>query len=171
MRAEMVGKIFGILTVIGFSRSERRGEHSTKLYWLCLCSCGNTTEASADNLRVGNTRSCGCQRGKHIAPLVAPMDLRSAERTAWRNMWLRCTCPSNVRFSEYGGRGITICERWKDFTAFLEDVGPRPASNLSIDRKDVNGNYEPGNVRWATTVEQRRNRRDYIAAHGAPLCQ
>lgn len=82
------------------------------------------------------------------------------EYTAWLAMIDRCTNPKCVGFKRYGGRGITICERWRrDFAAFFADVGPRPAPKHSLDRKDNNGNYEPGNVRWATRTEQNRNKR------------
>lgn len=77
-------------------------------------------------------------------------------------MLTRCRNPKGEDFKDYGGRGITVCERWLDFRNFFEDMGPRPDGS-SIDRIDVNGNYEPGNCRWATAIEQRANRRDAIA--------
>ena len=166
MRQNLNGKRFGSLTVLAFSKSVPRGVHSSKTLWICVCECGMTTEVLADNLRSGNTVSCGCLKGKRVAPIVHPEALRSAERLAWRNMWLRCTCPINVRFARYGGRGISVCDRWKKFSLFLEDMGPRPSSKYSIDRIDNEGNYEPRNCRWATAIQQRRNRSDYIAAHG-----
>lgn len=84
------------------------------------------------------------------------------EYRSWAAMLDRCTCPSNVGWKNYGGRGIKICERWRaSFAAFLEDMGPRPAGQ-SLERIDVNGNYEPGNVRWATALEQHQNRRNNV---------
>lgn len=81
--------------------------------------------------------------------------------SSWRAMLARCRQPNNNRFQYYGARGIQVCERWLSFENFLEDMGERPAG-LSIDRIDVDGNYEPGNCRWATPLEQRHGRRDYV---------
>ena len=160
MRAELTGKTFGRLLVLGFSRSVPRGVHSSKVYWDCLCACGTPIDVLADNLRSGNTVSCGCMRGKRIRPAFASGHPRSAEHLAWRNMWMRCTQETYVRFKDWGGRGITVCEEWRVFEPFFEYVGPRPSLRHSIDRIDNDGNYEPGNVHWATPSQQRRNRRD-----------
>src|SRR5208283_1726946 len=93
--------------------------------------------------------------------------LRSPTHLVWSAMWQRCTNPDNPKWQEYGGRGITVCERWKEFKNFLEDMGPRPAGMqgkralYSIERMDNDGNYEPGNCKWATAKEQRANQRSF----------
>lgn len=164
MREQMTGRKFSFLTVVRYSRSVPRGAHSSKVHWICVCECGNEIEVQADNLRTGNTKSCGCQQGKRIA---VPGDGKSPERLAWYSMLARCKYANRLGAKNYVGRGITVCERWKlSFVDFLADIGPRPSPSHSLDRIDNDGNYEPGNIRWATTSQQRRNRRDYIATHG-----
>lgn len=121
----------------------------------CQCDCGNVAGLNVLLLRRG-TRSCGCLRikarrthGKSATP----------EYHAWHDFMRRCYNKNHVGYKDYGGRGITVCERWKKFENFLEDIGPRPSSLHSIDRVNVDGNYEPGNCRWATAKQQMRNQR------------
>lgn len=116
------------------------------------------------------SKSCaGRLRGKHGH---AKDGHHSAEYRVHSSMLTRCTNPKHKSFDAYGGRGIAVCVRWHDFANFLADMGPRPSSTHSIERRDVNGDYEPGNCVWATSTEQSRNRRDNVVlAHdGMSLC-
>jgi len=125
--------------------------------WVCRCDCGRTSVVSGRTLRNGRSRSCGCKRAyKHGH---ARDGLRPPSYVAYYAMLERCNNPNHVSFKNYGGRGIRVCERWRDFTNFLADVGERPSSEVQLDRINNDGNYEPGNVRWATRQEQALNRR------------
>ena len=150
----MVGKRFSNLVVI----ERAGGENGAK--WLCQCDCGNTKVISGNVLRQGSTKSCGCVRKQnnqgfkhgHCSSGISPT------YNSWAAMHGRCKYPKTRSYEHYGGRGISVCERWGDFANFLEDMGERPVGT-SLDRIDADGNYEPGNCRWATDAEQRANRR------------
>ena len=140
--------------------------HNHKALWKCQCDCGNTTTALSGNLKSGNTKSCGCLKEETSALSFPIHGHRTKEHTSitynsWRGMNKRCYDINNDSYSYYGGRGIIVCERWKDsFENFLEDMGQRP-EGTSIDREDPNGNYEVSNCRWATHSEQMLNRRPF----------
>jgi len=133
-----------------------------------LCDCGAETIADVGDLLKGGTTSCGCMRSTRAAKL-RDVSLKhshtwaggkSPEYRIWQSMKTRCFNPKHVKFSNYGGRGITVCQRWKDsFPAFLEDMGLRPDPSLTLDRINNDGDYEPANCRWATASEQNSNRR------------
>lgn len=137
------------------------------LYWLCNCDCGGTRLVRSSTLWLGRIKSCGCSdhRGnfKHGGR-------RTPEYAVWSRMVRRCHNPDAAAYNLYGGRGITVCEAWrKDFAAFIADMGPRPSSKHSIDRINTNGGYSPDNCRWATALEQVRNRRTTVRIDGIPL--
>lgn len=153
------GRCFGRLRVV--SCLGINAKHQVD--WLCFCDCGKPVVASTRVLLSGNTKSCGCWR--RDALLVANTTHGQAKRSgfsgaymSWRAMLDRCLNPKGDFWNSYGGRGITFCSEWKIFENFFAAMGPRPAGK-SLDRIDVNGNYEKGNCQWATPRQQANNKR------------
>jgi hypothetical protein len=150
---DLTGSTFGRLQVI--DRAADRGNR--KVYWLCRCECGQSTETMGDSLKKGLTKSCGCLR-KEGRSTHGGADL--AEYDVWCKMKARCLNPHDEAYKNYGERGITVCDRWKDdFSAFLSDMGRRPESHLTIERVDNDKGYSPDNCIWATRAVQNRNQR------------
>lgn len=123
----------------------------------CVCDCGARTSVPLNAW--GRTESCGCLVVDRTREANTTHGLsKSRTYSTWISMWRRCTRPNVKAWPEYGGRGITVCDAWHDFATFLADMGLRP-EGTSLDRIDVNGNYEPGNCRWATASQQNSNQR------------
>lgn len=133
----------------------------TNTFWRCRCVCGRTVIVTGGNLRSGRSRSCGClKRELMLQRFTKHGACHTPEYRCWISAKNRCYNQKSQDYVDYGGRGITMCEAWRrDFLAFRSAVGPRPSTNHSLDRIDVNRGYEPGNVRWATATEQANNKR------------
>jgi hypothetical protein len=159
IKFDLTGRIFGRLKVLNFVNSEKY----TK--WRCVCECSNELTVLANNLKRGTTKSCGCLQKESASKVNKVHGLKNTpEYRAWINMKNRCYNQHDKRYSDWGGRGIKVCDRWlHSFESFLSDMGKKPTRLHSLDRHpDINGNYEPGNCRWATMPQQNRGKRNNI---------
>lgn len=149
-RIDLTGKRFASLVVLSFNGIAKSGD----AIWNCQCDCGKLFIAKGTHIRKGDTSSCGCARIKHGG-------CDRPEYTIWEGMIQRCTNPNAKFYKYYGGRGIKVCDRWRDFQNFFNDMGERPGKEFSIERIDGDKDYEPSNCKWATKTEQQHNLKNF----------
>jgi len=158
---DLTGQTFGRLTVL------TRGENSPagQARWNCVCACGTVVPNRASiHLLSGHTKSCGCLNAEMAAARSTTHGMSGTkEHGTWKKILSRCYNKRDPKYKDYGGRGISVCDRWREsFESFFSDMGYAPSQLHSIDRVKNEGNYEPTNCRWATEVEQANNKRNNL---------
>ena len=157
-REDLTGKKFNRLTALQFAFIEKG-----KTYWNCICDCGKEKIVRADFLKYGRTKSCSCLNHEPKNIKIVHGMSNTKLYGIWSGMKSRCKNPNDNKYRYYGSRGISVCDEWENFEPFLEwSIDNGYTKGLSIDRIDVNGNYEPSNCRWTTMKEQQNNKRNNV---------
>jgi hypothetical protein len=152
---DIAGQRFDRLLVLGYLGISKNGS----AIWRCQCDCGNIVDVVGHSIRSGHAKSCGCLSKESTSERFTTHGMSgTSAHIAWSNMLQRCQNPINPNYSNYGGRGVTVCDRWQEFENFFADMGEPPAG-MSLDRKDNDGNYDPDNCRWTTNQQQAINKR------------
>lgn len=159
--SSLIGEVFGRLTVIDRASDYIQPNGRRLPRWVCNCACGNKCSPLACNLKSGDTQSCGCLLAQQSSIANSKHGASSTrEYAVWQGMKQRCYYPRHKDYSRYGGRGIRVCDAWlNSFEQFRNDMGSKPTPSHSLDRINNDGDYEPGNVRWATAKTQAKNRK------------
>jgi hypothetical protein len=173
---DMTGYRFGSLQVVERSGYRHTPGGQRQIVWRCRCECGNEIKRPGCWLRHGSYASCGCKRGELVTARKtkhghAKKGSYSKTYMIWESMRARCANANNKRYLRYGGRGISVCDRWNDFSLFLEDMGEAP-KGLSIERIDNNLGYSPQNCKWASHADQCRNKtvNVFVVVDGIKIC-
>lgn len=166
-RKDLTGQRFGRLVALKSDKTSQAGQ----ALWHCVCDCGATKDILSHSLTSGRTTSCGCYHRELSSKALTTHGFgRTRTAAIWRSMVSRCTNQSTPHYAHYGARGITVCDRWLDFTNFLGDMGECPDGH-SIERIDNDGPYAPDNCTWIPKKLQVRNRRNTLKYEGKPLAQ
>lgn len=167
---DRTGRVYGALTVL------ERGANvpgSKVVRWLCRCTCGKETLVRSGDLNSGATQSCGCEKDRKTGDRARTHGAsKTSTYSVWQNMHTRCYNEAQEAYKNYGARGVTVCERWHSFSNFLADMGYH-VEGMSLERRDNDGNYAPGNCYWATRAAQNRNKRvnKWLTAGGETMVQ
>jgi hypothetical protein len=156
---DLKGQRFGRLVAIEFCGNNKHGCSM----WLCKCDCGNIKQYNSAYLRSGDTKSCGCYLKDKVSGMFSTHRMSKTKiYETWAHMKQRCYDPNQDRYEHYGGRGIKVCEKWQVFEGFYEDMGATHKPGLSLERKDVNGDYCPENCEWIPLQLQAQNKTNSI---------